>query len=241
MIQCGEEKLRRTFINKNMNNSHKMTTVGATLLLAAASGHAQLTDKFYFAVDGGGAFQEDVAIRNNTGFNISPPSGDIRFNSGYRAGLDAGYNLSKSFAVELDASVIQNTINTVGQYQLSTYNANAKLDEIPLLANVIYRFPLKGPFKPYIGAGIGGMEGIFHSSNIPFSGPGATPTYDDTDYTFAYQAEAGFKYWLDENIAFGIAYKFVGTSDHTWTDNNVTLRTDGTMTQSIEATFTWRF
>jgi opacity protein-like surface antigen len=224
-----------------MNNSHKMTTVGATLLLAAASGHAQLADKFYLDLDGGGAFQGTVSIKNNTGFNISPPSGDIRFNTGYRAGLDAGFNLSKSFAVELDASIIQNTINTVGQFQLSTYGARAKLDQIPLLMNVIYRFPLKCPFKPYVGVGIGGVESIFDSSNIPFSGSGATPSYNATDYTFAYQAEAGFKYSLGKHMEIGAAYKFVGTTEHTWNDNNITLQTDGTMTQSIEATFTWRF
>jgi opacity protein-like surface antigen len=224
-----------------MNNSHKMTTVGATLLLAAASGHAQLADKFYLDVDGGGAFQQSVSIKNNTGFNISPPSGDIRFNTGFRTGLGAGYNFCESFAVELDAGIIHNTINTVGQYQLSTYNANAKLDEIPLLLNAIYKFPLKGSFKPYIGAGIGGMAGIFDSSNIPFSGSGATPTYKDTDYTFAYQAEVGFKYSLGKNMALGVAYKFIGTTDHSWNDNGITLKTDGTMPQSIEATFTWRF
>lgn len=224
-----------------MKKSHKLTTAGATLLLAAANGHAQFADKFYLDVDGGGAFQQNVAIKNNTGFNISPPSGGIHFNTGFRAGLDAGYNFCESFAVELDTGVIQNTIRTVGQYQLSAYNANAQLDEIPLLVNFIYRFPIKGSFKPYVGAGVGGVSGIFDSSNIPFSGPGANPTYSDTDYTFAYQAEAGFKYSLGKNTALGVAYKFVGTTDHSWTDNSINLKTAGTMAQSIEATFTWRF
>jgi len=39
----------------------------------------------------------------------------------------------------------------------------------------------------------------------------------------------------------GVAYKFVGTADHNWHNNNITLKTDGTMTHTILATFTWRF
>jgi len=222
-----------------MNKSIKLTTAGATLFLATASGSAQLSDNFYVGVNGGAALQGNVAIINNTGFTT--PSGDIQFNTGYRLGLEAGYNFNDSFAVELDAGYIQNTITTVGTSPLSTVGASAKLEEIPLLVNFIYKFPLKGSFKPYIGLGVGGMEGIFNSSNIPFSGPGATPAYKATDYTFAYQAEVGFKYELFKNMDFGIAYKFVGSTEHTWNDNNITLQTDGTMTQSIEAAFTWRF
>lgn len=224
-----------------MKHSNKMAIVGATLTLAAASGHAQLADKFYIGVDGGGAFQQDISIKNNTGF---APGGNIQFDTGFRAGLDLGYNVCDSFAVELETGLIKNDINQVGVQSLSSFSngSEAELDEIPLLVNLIYKFPLKSSFKPYIGVGVGGMAGIFKSSNIQNSFfLGGNPTYKDTDYTFAYQAEAGFKYWLNQNIAFGVAYKFVGTTEHTWNDNSITLQTDGTMTQSIEATFTWRF
>ena len=217
-----------------------MTTVGATLLLAAASGHAQFADKLYFDVDGGGAFQQDIAIKNGTGFG-NPP-GNVKFDTGWRAGADVGYNFCKYFAAEVESGVIWNDINMGSSPALSAIpSAKAHLEEVPLLVNGIYKFPLEGSFKPYVGVGVGGVFGIFDSSNIPGSGPGAAPTYRDTDCVFAYQAEAGFKYSVSTHMDLGVAYKFVGTTDHNWHDNNITLKTDGTMTHTILATFTWRF
>ena len=94
-----------------------MTTVGATLLLAAASGHAQFADKLYFDVDGGGAFQQDIAIKNNIFAGIP---GNIKFDTGWRAGADVGYNFCKYFAAEVDAGVIWNDINMGSSPALST-------------------------------------------------------------------------------------------------------------------------
>jgi outer membrane protein W len=216
-----------------MNNSHKLTMAGAALMLAAASGHAQSADKFYLDADAGRALQQDVSIKNNSDLGSG---GNVRFDTGFRAGVDFGYNFNDSFAAQLETGVIRNTINQFGVQQLSTFGAKAELDEIPLLVNFIYKFPV-GNFKPYVGVGVGGVAGIFDSSNIPLSGG----NYNDTDFTFACQAEAGFKYSLSEHISLGLAYKFMGTTEHTWNDNSISLKTDGTMTHAIEATFTWSF
>ena len=220
-----------------MKNSHKLTTVGATLLLAATGGYAQSADKFYVNVDGGAAFQNDVTIDPA----INGPGNTIKFDTGFRAGAELGYNINRSFAVELEVGIIRNTINQAGNQPLSSYGANAELNEIPLLVNGIYTFQLKGDFKPYVGVGVGMMAGILNSSKVTGLSSNNNPTYDGTDYTFAYQAELGFKYLLNKHINLGLAYKFTGTTDHSWTDNNINLKTDGTMTHSIEATFTWRF
>ena len=89
------------------------------------------------------------------------------------------------------------------------------------------------------------MVGIFDSSKVTGLFNSAFPVsrtdFNSTDYTFAYQAELGFKYSLSKYIDLGLAYKFVGTTDHSWTDNNTNLKTDGTMTHAIIATVTWRF
>ena len=223
-----------------MKNSHKLTTAGALVLLAATSGHAQSADKFYVNVDGGVAFQSDVAIKGGTGF--VGPGGDIKFDTGFRAGAELGYKLNRSFALELETGVIVNSINQVGIQKLSDVSASAQLDEIPLLLNCVYSFPLKGHFKPYIGVGAGMMIGIFDGSKIPGSYfPGQSQSYNDTEYVFAYQAEAGLKYSVSKHIDLGLAYKFVGTTDYSWSANSINLKTDGTMTHSIEATITWRF
>lgn len=218
---------------------HSKKIAAATLLLAAASSHGALTDNWYLDFGAGGAFQQNVSIKSGTGFG---PGGDVRFDPGFRIGLDLGYNLNDSFAIEFDAGMARNTINQVGIQKLNSFGANAELDEIPLLINGIYKFPLHGAFRPYVGVGIGAAISIFDSSNIPGSFfPGQKPQYSDADTVLAYQAELGFKYSVGEKVDLGLAYKFLGTTDHSWNDNNVNLKTDGTMTHAIEATLTWHF
>ncbi|HEY3762808.1 MAG TPA: outer membrane beta-barrel protein [Verrucomicrobiae bacterium] len=221
-----------------MKYSSKITPIGAVLLLVAANSQA---DGLYAGVDGGGAFQQDTTIKNSTGFGGVP--GHVKFNTGFRAGLDMGYEFNKYFSAEFDGSVIYNDINTIGTQPLSMTSPGGKahLGEAPLLINGIFTWPL-GRFKPYVGVGIGPAIGFFDSYNVVGSYlPGQNPSYKDSDLTFAYQLQAGFKFSVTEHIDLGVGYKFVGTTEHEWTDNSVTLKTDGTMTHSILGTFTYRF
>ena len=79
------------------------------------------------------------------------------------------------------------------------------------------------------------------AKNVPLFGFSSNSSYSSTDFTFAYQATAGLKYAINETMEVGIAYKFIGTTDHSWSANNVNFDTDGTMTHAILANFTWKF
>ena len=227
-------------ILKPVKPSRKLTTAGMALLLAGASSYAQSASKLYVKANGGVAFQQDIALKTQ----INPVPGDMKFDTGFRAGAVLGYQLNRSFAAELESGIIQNNVNYIGVQTLSSYGANATLDEIPLLVNGVYTPACKWHLKPYIGVGLGTVIGIFDSSRVTglyFTGPGGTTTYHSTDVTFAYQAEVGLNYMLGRHVTLGLAYKFMGTTDHSWQDNNTPLKTDGTMTHAIEATLTFRF
>lgn len=219
-----------------MKSPRKIATVGTTLLVAAtAHSEAQAADKLYLDINAGPAITQDTTVQQSPFGN----TGKIQFDTGLRAGLAIGYKVTPSFAAELETGVIWNGVHSIQNNTLSTLGASADLYQIPVLADVIYE-PLHGSFQPYVGAGLGGVAGIFDSSNIPlFAPPGAS--YSATDWTFAYQLEAGFKYAVSEKVELGLAYKFLATTDHSWTDSGVTFKTDGTMTHAILATFTWRF
>jgi opacity protein-like surface antigen len=225
---------------RTINGSHGLAAAGATLLLAAANGHAQqFTDNefvknVYVGMDSGFAFQRNMAM--DSSFNGSP--GNITFNVGWTLNGNIGYRFSDYFAAELDTGVIWNSINKVGDQNLSGV-ASAHLAEIPVLPNLVFTYPV-GHFKPYAGFGFGPALGMFYSSNIPGSAS-SNSSYHDTDLTFAYQVEAGLKYSLSDNIDVGLGYKFVGTSTHSWTDNGINLNTAGTAAHILEASFTWRF
>jgi opacity protein-like surface antigen len=222
-----------------MNSSCGLAAAGATLFLGASHGQAQVADHLYFGVEGGAAFQQDTSILDNTGFGGS--GGKISFAAGGHVGVDIGYRFSDYIAVELDPGVILNSITAVGSSDDPLPSgASANLDEIPILVNGIFTYPL-GNFRPYAGVGFGAAIGVFESSNIPGSAFPPNFTYDDTDVTFAYQFQLGCKYALSKNFDVGVAYKFLGTTDHSWTANNINLKTDGTATHILEATLTWRF
>lgn len=219
-----------------MKSARKITAVGTTLLVAAtAHSRAQAADKLYLDINAGPAITQDAAIQNSPFGNTS----NVQFDNGLRAGLGVGYNVTPSFAAELETGVIWNSVHSIQNNDLSALNASADLYQIPILANAIYK-PLHGSFQPYIGVGLGGVAGIFDSSNIPLFGPPGAG-FSDTDFTFAYQAKVGFKYAVSDHVDLGLAYEFLGTTDHNWTDGGHTLKTDGTMTHAILATFTWRF
>ena len=222
---------------KLINSSHGIAAAGATLFLTAAHGHAQFANNFYIGADAGGSFQQSVSIMDNTGFGGS--GGDIKFQTGWNTGGYVGYKFCDYFSAQLDSGIVWNNLTVIGNQTLSGVAA-AHLEEVPLLVNGIFTFPL-GNFKPYAGVGVGTVFGILNGDNIPGSGPPPNPTYHDTDATFAYQVQVGLGYAVTKHIDLAVAYKFMGTTDHNWNDNNISLKTSGTMTHMLEASVTWRF
>ncbi len=200
--------------------------------MAAAQSGAQSVDKYYFDLDVG------AAVPQNTGIRVSPlgNDGNVKYNTGFRGDLNFGYNFTPHFAAELESGVIWNGIHSIRDNTLTGSDSRADLFQFPALANFIYK-PMHGAFQPYLGVGVGGEAAFFDSANVPLFGS----KFTDTDFTFAYQAKAGFKYEISSSIELGIAYKFLGTSGHNWSDNGVTFKTDGTITHALEATFTWQF
>ena len=188
--------------------------------------------KMYVSGDVGVAWQQNVNAHGN---------GMVNFDTGVRGDVTFGYNFCEHFAAELETGVIANSINSIAGNTLSSFGASADIYEIPVLVNAIYKLPLKGGWTHFVGIGVGGTATYLTAQNVPLFGFGSNSSYNSTDFTFAYQAEAGFKYAISENIDLGFAYKFTGTPDHNWSDNGVTFKTDGTMAHAVLATFTWKF
>lgn len=200
------------------------------MVLAAAHGQAQctdLTDNLYLGVAAGGAFQQDVSLHKSAFGN----SGAMAFKPGMRGDLHLGYNLTSSFAVELQSGVVWNPVDTIAGNSIS-----GNVYEVPLLANVIYR-PFHGAFQPYIGLGCGGAVSTFSSAATPL----LPQSYGATDCTFAYQAQVGVDYALSHSVRLGLAYEFLGTTAHDWSAGGSPLQTSGTMTHAVVASFIWEF
>jgi opacity protein-like surface antigen len=191
-----------------------ISAAGAVLLIAAAAVRADgISDKVYVNGDVGAAFLQDITIKNSGG-------AELQFDTGVRADVGIGYNISDALAAELDAGVVWNQFK----------HSSDSLYQVPLMANLIYTLPVKWAVVPYIGAGVGGVAGIVDASG-----------FSDTDFVFGYQAMAGIKYAVTKDVDIGVGYKFLGTTDYSWTDHGTTVKTEEAFTHSVLATLTVRF
>lgn len=164
----------------------------------------------YLTFDGGLALQRDVTIKDSGGVNAS-------FNPGFRLDATVGFATREpnSWGFEFDLGLIYNAMKPI-----TAFNSEGLDDyQIPLLLNVEYTLPLRGPISAYVGVGLGVVYGIY-------AGDGTSIIGVSGDFVFGYQGTAGLKYSISDQWDLGIAYKILGTSDH---DMGV-FKTDGTLT-----------
>lgn len=216
-------------------STYLLTATGVALLVSATPIHAadDWTQRLYVNADAGGIFQQDGDF-HQTG----APTFSTTFNPGLRTDIALGYNLTKSFAVELEPGFMWNSVDTLDGYGLGPGDS-IDLYSIPVLANLVYKFETHNAWTPYVGVGVGANIGIFDGSLHGSS-------FQDTDVAFAYQAEAGLKYSFTDHVAVGLAYKFYGTTDQNYDLQTAVNYTDhasfsGVYIHGIFANVTWNF
>jgi opacity protein-like surface antigen len=194
----------------------------AALVITTATLQAKDEPGFYAKVDAGGSFQQNLKIE---GFDVS-------FNPGFRGDIGFGYNFCKAFAAEFETGAIWNSFDKVQGLPLAPH-AEANLYQYPFLAKAIFKLPFENGLTPYVGAGAGGIGSTLHLKN---SSVGLDES--SSDFTFAYQFEAGLNYAVNEHIDVGVGYKFLGTTGYQFFHDP---RTEDTFSHSIIASFTWNF
>ena len=220
-----------------MKNHIPYLAAAAAVMIAAPAGRAQ--DRpgvvyvmrpvpFYVSGQIGGELMEDLTFKNFGGAkNAVDP--------GFRASVSIGADLSDYVAAEFETGALGNALDNSSSQPISAIADRAYLYQVPMLANLIFKAPLRNGITPYIGGGAGGIAStLYLHSGDDWSG--------DTDITFAYQGMCGLKCALNQNMEIGVGYKFLATPDHTWFPNDSRFVRSGQMfTHSILATFTWNF
>jgi opacity protein-like surface antigen len=204
------------------------------------------TQNLYASVDIGAIFQPDTTLYQSY---PSPTTANASFNPGIRGDIALGYNITRSLAAEFDTGVLWNSMDSLGGIPLSSDGLSFDTYTVPIMANIVYKVPLTGPWSPYLGVGIGGAAAI-----VSYDVGGSTPTtVGDCDFVFAYSVEAGLKYKLTKNACIGIAYKFFGMMDPSWNlvvptvpgsllpAANYHFKEEDFYIHSIVVSFTWNF
>jgi len=178
---------------------------------------ASLSPDIYFGAEAGALYMQDMQVHTGT-------REEFKFDIGTRFDLVVGYNFARSWAVELDCGVIWNAISGYGSESFS--NTKADLYQIPVMVNYLYRLPIKGRLEGFLGAGIGAVIGDFHIKDFGLD-------FKDSDVTCGFQGLAGLNYHLSRLVDLHLAYKFLGTTGHKWSDQNYYTETQGSLTHAL--------
>jgi len=222
-------------MSNNINRAYANILLGTaafslvciTPSLDAADSYDSPYHRFYVRGDAGVAFMQDATIKNTGGAKLS-------FDPGPRFDVSVGYPVSQYWHAEFQTGFIYNTIDQIAGIQLSSAGASGHLMQVPVMANFIGTLPIRGPVTAYAGAGAGGVAQLYH-------GESSTGTDDKTAWSFGYQALAGVNYAITARMDVGLAYKFLGTSEHDLGFLAPGLESRGNYTHSVLATFTFKF
>jgi len=191
----------------------------------------------YFRMGVGPSFFQNGQLTQFGG----PVSSPVKYRTGLAAEGAFGYAFNKYVATDFEVGYVGAKIDNVSGYN----SDNAYIYNVPFLANVVLSCPIpRTILVPYIGAGVGGADVIFDSDSFsPVSNPGNYVTGRENDVVFAWQAFAGLRFRLAQNLSLGVGYKFLATQDPSFTypPDNFHVNFDGARTHSVMASLEWKF
>lgn len=163
---------------------------------------------------------------------ISGEGGEIKlgFNNSWMLGAKAGYILPawKYFAVELEyfhffaSKPDQTTFQTSGGDFSQVTDGEFTSDNA--FANFLLRYP-GGKFHPYVGFGLGWAWSRLKASGLErIEGVTGTPSFDEKDNRFAWQALVGLNYEITRDWSAGLGYRYYQTKPK-FSDTEVTFST----------------
>jgi opacity protein-like surface antigen len=161
------------------------------------------------------------------GFGGITSGSKISLDRGAGASISAGYGWTDTFSTELQLGVSQNNVSSIG----GVSTTDATLTQFPLMVGATVRIPMHKQWSSFLGVGVGTVL-----SKLDAGG-----SSNDTDVTFGYEAQAGISYAISDNWDLRAGYRFLGTTDHQWSFNGGTLKTDGTYSHSFLVSLNCKF
>jgi len=116
--------------------------------------------------------------------------------AGYHLSLAGGYRFHRRWAVELHTGYLSNSLpeTTVEDGIFTTTYEEDDLNQIPIVANLVFHLVTTSRLEPYLGGGVGG---VFGSDK------------EDAGFDGALEFMAGVRYQLSERTDLGLSYRFI--------------------------------
>ena len=103
-----------------------------------------------------------------------------------------------------------NTIDSI----TGASEADAMLSNVPFLINARIQFPKFDLVTPYFGGGLGFSVAVLDADDIVIAGGSLDGNMSDV--VFAYQAFAGLRFKLNENMGLSLEYRYFATDSPEW-------------------------
>lgn len=149
----------------------------------------------YVGVAGG------VSIFHDSDISESGIDATAEYDTGYGLNLSAGYNFDP-VRVEFEFGYKKADVDKFKAFGFSESVNDSDLAVMSYMANAYYDFKTNSTVTPYVGAGLGMINGEFSS-----------PGYDSDDTVFGYQLIAGVGFNVNKNLIIDLSYRFQGAAE----------------------------
>jgi opacity protein-like surface antigen len=210
------------------------------VLGSAVLGLSQEKSGLYIKADMGGQITENADLREFFG----PVAGgsEVEFDAGFRAGFAGGYQLFNWLAGEIELGFMQSKVSSVTG---ATIVDDVWFGNFPVLFNGKVQLPNRTPFTPYAGAGVGFCQSYLDVDTLQIGG--TTLHGDTSDTVFAWQAFAGLRFRINEQMGLSVEYRYFAADGATWEADFTTATASNVMkmgdvnTHAFSLAFDFRF
>jgi opacity protein-like surface antigen len=143
---------------------------------------------------------------------VQTPGGKVKLEPGGRLSAAGGYNFNDYIGAQIETGLIYNEIKSM----TGAGNVDGSLGHMPLLVDVVFRYDRPDcKWVPYVGAGGGGDISVIYLDHVTAPN-GSIVDGSGSTAVFAWQAFAGLRYRLNDNMSIGAGYKFFSASSASW-------------------------
>ena len=157
---------------------------------------------FYYKVDMGASMLQETSVESL--FGPVAPGTKIDFDTGFRLGLEMGYQVNPWFSGELEVSTSWNRVKNIS----GASQDDATFGMVPFFFNARVQLPEdKFWIIPFAGAGFGGVATWLSIDDIEY-GPRSL-WGDASGVSFGWQAFAGVRAYVSERVSVNLEYRFL--------------------------------
>ena len=216
-------------------NSPSVTTPAPVTIEESDDSPRSLED--FFGPNEGPVFRTAVGVNLlqpwSTRFGNQSIYSKTIFNPGIRYDLEAGYNVLPQLRLSVEGDFIYNSIHSV-VWENDTRYGTGSLYQVPVLFNATYHYLSQGPFRGYVGAGVGANWMVYQSGTALTDGA----TYTSYQWNFAWQFTTGFTYTIQPGFDLDIGYKCLSMPSPNFADFGTS---HAMFNHTAEIGLAWRF